>query len=468
MNNKITFPKLTALLSQQTGATRKTCEDFLKAFFSTISDTLATGESVKVKGLGVFKVTRVEARRSVNVSTGEDFMIPEHDKISFIPAKELASAVNAPFEIFQTVELNPEVSDDEMMDEVDFAREQSQDEEVMDEATEEAYAPAMPVSESDSMPVSDKPKPEESEKSELSEESEISEEVAESESEEFEGESEDLNSFDLDREIIEGNDERKAEAVAEDPTDVHCTLAEGSTTGANSAGDNNVSTTSEMVMVDEPAISPTIVEIPKPIHIVNVEKDEHPNPRHRRAFSKGFLMGFVLSLIIVGLMMVVLYFMMVNRMQEMLDYERKAATENVISVDDSISKSNVSTELTDEEKDVVELENSKVKNDENLNNGGDVAKVADTHPSDGADDVTYDVVSTTRYLTTIAKEHYGNFQLWPYIYEENKKILGHPDRIRPGTKVVVPPLSKYGVNARSKSDIRKAVQLGNDIYARYK
>ncbi len=38
----------------------------------------------------------------------------------------------------------------------------------------------------------------------------------------------------------------------------------------------------------------------------------------------------------------------------------------------------------------------------------------------------------------MAKEHYGNYNLWPYIYEENKAILGHPDRIRPGTKVIVP------------------------------
>lgn len=68
----------------------------------------------------------------------------------------------------------------------------------------------------------------------------------------------------------------------------------------------------------------------------------------------------------------------------------------------------------------------------------------------------------------MAKEHYGNFNLWPYIYEENKAILGHPDRIRPGTQVVIPSLSKYGINPSDPSNIKKAKQKGIEIYSRYK
>ena len=95
----------------------------------------------------------------------------------------------------------------------------------------------------------------------------------------------------------------------------------------------------------------------------------------------------------------------------------------------------------------------------------ETAKKPDTAPSDTP---VYDVVTTTRYLTTIASEHYGNFNLWPYIYEENKAILGHPDRIKPGTRIVVPPLSKYGVNPKNKSDIDKAKKMGKEIYSRYR
>lgn len=80
----------------------------------------------------------------------------------------------------------------------------------------------------------------------------------------------------------------------------------------------------------------------------------------------------------------------------------------------------------------------------------------------------YDTVTTTRYLTTIAREHYGDFNFWPYIYEENSAILGHPDRITPGTKVVVPLLSKYGVDTKNKADVEKAKKKGLEIYSRYR
>lgn len=82
--------------------------------------------------------------------------------------------------------------------------------------------------------------------------------------------------------------------------------------------------------------------------------------------------------------------------------------------------------------------------------------------------LVYDTISTTRYLTTMAKEHYGNYHLWPYIYEENKTILGHPDRIRPGTKVLIPSASKYGIDANNPKCIEDAKRKGVEIYSRYK
>ena len=88
-------------------------------------------------------------------------------------------------------------------------------------------------------------------------------------------------------------------------------------------------------------------------------------------------------------------------------------------------------------------------------------------PTAPSDAVVYDTISTTRYLTTMAKAHYGNYNLWPYIYQENQSFLGHPDRIRPGTPVVIPKLSKYGVDPNNASDVEKAKKLGVEIYARY-
>ena len=111
MNEKITLPVLTTLLSRATGDSKKQSEDFLREFFSLISATLQNGESVKIKNIGVFKLIEVEARKSVNVTNGAANEIPAHRKVVFIPSKELAADVNEPFEMFETVELAAPIED---------------------------------------------------------------------------------------------------------------------------------------------------------------------------------------------------------------------------------------------------------------------------------------------------------------------------------------------------------------------
>ncbi|MDE7426930.1 MAG: HU family DNA-binding protein [Muribaculaceae bacterium] len=52
----------------------------------------------------------------------------------------------------------------------------------------------------------------------------------------------------------------------------------------------------------------------------------------------------------------------------------------------------------------------------------------------------YDTVTAKRYLTTIARDHYGSRDKWVIIYEANKDVITNPDVIAPGTIVRVPPL----------------------------
>ena len=72
MNNKITFPELVDMVAKKAGTSKRVAELFLKELFATVTQALAAGESVKVKGIGSFKVIQVNARRSVNVNTGEE------------------------------------------------------------------------------------------------------------------------------------------------------------------------------------------------------------------------------------------------------------------------------------------------------------------------------------------------------------------------------------------------------------
>ncbi len=115
MNEKITLPTLVSLLADKTGKQKKQCEDFLREFFNTLVDAMEAGENVRIKSLGTFKVVAVEPRKSVNVNTGEQMEIPGHNKIVFVPAKELAEEVNAPFAMFESIEIPDNALEDPLL-----------------------------------------------------------------------------------------------------------------------------------------------------------------------------------------------------------------------------------------------------------------------------------------------------------------------------------------------------------------
>ena len=78
-----------------------------------------------------------------------------------------------------------------------------------------------------------------------------------------------------------------------------------------------------------------------------------------------------------------------------------------------------------------------------------------------------DTITKTCFLTTMARKHYGNLHFWVYIYEENKSKLGNPNAIRPGTIVVIPPASKYGIDANNPQSVEIAKQKAIEIYSKY-
>ncbi|MBS7375773.1 MAG: HU family DNA-binding protein, partial [Muribaculaceae bacterium] len=118
MNKKLTFPELAELLSVATNTSKRMSELFLRELFATIAQSLIEGDSVKVKGLGVFKVSDVSSRKSIDVNTGQAIEIAGHKKITFTPDKSMAEAVNASFACFEAVVLDDDVTN-EMIQEID-------------------------------------------------------------------------------------------------------------------------------------------------------------------------------------------------------------------------------------------------------------------------------------------------------------------------------------------------------------
>lgn len=371
MENKITLPRLAAMLAITTGKQKKLCEDFLKELFRIVSEELENGENVRIKGFGTFKLAAMEPRKSVNVATGEEHEIPGHKKVIFVAAKELATTVNSPFEAFEAVEVSDDIPTDVLL-EVPEEEESGNDEETASESA-----------------------------------------VRES----------------VDEEVV---DEATSEAYGSDTADAAKSVA--CSVSGNEKDKNEKSATTDFDVSESDSY----------------EEENISEPRGKgRRFVWGFLAGFVAASVVA-----LLYFY--------LGGERMENKETVSSEDDVAMVVQTLEKTVPMEKGVSDSLSDSLSLPLNEATGNEEVP---TRPSD---EPVYDTISTTRFLTTMAKEHYGNFNLWPIIYEENKDILGHPDRIKPGTKVVVPSLEKYGVDPHKPADIARIKQKGVEIYARYK
>ena len=456
MNQKITFPELVNAISESTGYSKHLSEEFLKELFSLIANTLASGENVKIKKLGTFKVVEVDARKSVKVGTGEEIEIPGHKKVSFTPDKELAEAINLPFAAFETIELKDSVTD-EMLESTD---DQPLTDEISTEVKKEV-APPLPLTEWDAEDDAD-------------DIDETKDDIA-PESCETPDEGDDITQSDLDN-IADYNDIEEDDSIiiaASDEIDIETTSDDNETNATAESIDSVDSESaeerpSETVEISEQRIIETTIseasinqestseesdsqaiaaETESSEESLQLEADfDEETSTRRKGFLPGFIWGIVASLAVFAIAATAIYF--VNPQLFNIDSEASTQSTQIASAD------NLATDSATTNADTAQGSTSEEK-----------VIMPDTKPSD---EVVYDTISLTRFLTTMAREHYGNYHLWPYIYEENSKILGHPDRIRPGTRVVIPSMEKYNINPDDPECIKQAKRKGVEIYNRYK
>lgn len=88
--------------------------------------------------------------------------------------------------------------------------------------------------------------------------------------------------------------------------------------------------------------------------------------------------------------------------------------------------------------------------------------------ADSSSEPVYDTVTSKNYLATMARKYYGADRYWVYIYEANKDKLRHPDRIAPGTKVLIPDKSTIPSIDNPAEARRLAEAKRKEIYARFK
>ena len=121
---KLTIQEIAAVLVEKNGMEKREANQFAQAMFSLIQERLESDQTVKVKGLGTFKMIDVEARESVSVRTGERVIISGHSKVTFTPDATMKELVNKPFSQFETVLLNDGVEFEDMKEEAPVVEEE--------------------------------------------------------------------------------------------------------------------------------------------------------------------------------------------------------------------------------------------------------------------------------------------------------------------------------------------------------
>lgn len=107
---KITNATILSAFRKQMGLSKADATAFADAFQSVFEEALLNDKSVKINGLGTFKLVEVEARKSVNVNTGKEIQIAEHYKLTFTPDAALRDKINEPLAHLETIELDDDLN----------------------------------------------------------------------------------------------------------------------------------------------------------------------------------------------------------------------------------------------------------------------------------------------------------------------------------------------------------------------
>ena len=92
----MTKSELISLLAErQSTLSRQDLDDAVKLMLQHMTDTLAAGQRIEIRGFGSFSLRARPARMGRNPRTGEPVALPARRATYFRPGKELRGRVNA-------------------------------------------------------------------------------------------------------------------------------------------------------------------------------------------------------------------------------------------------------------------------------------------------------------------------------------------------------------------------------------
>ena len=111
-NEKFTWLELRKAVAQMAGTGEQVTGLFLDSLVDAIVAGLEKDKQVKIKGIGTFALKPMAARKSVNIATGEDFVIAGYNKLTFNPESSLKENIEKRIDSPKTTEVINEITQD--------------------------------------------------------------------------------------------------------------------------------------------------------------------------------------------------------------------------------------------------------------------------------------------------------------------------------------------------------------------
>ena len=469
MNERLTIQDLTDLLAAKHSMTKKDAEAFVKEFFLLIEQALENEKTVKIKGLGTFKLIDVDSRESVNVNTGERFQIKGHTKVSFSPDANLRDTINKPFAHFETVVLNENtiLEDTPIEDtEEEEAGEEASAQTVLNEMGDNSETTAIEENEgtdnlSEEEPIQEeqiasRPLVEESiEELAITEESAIVQELTEQTSPK---EPEEI--------ITETNIEEKVERLEdEEVPEEEGTIDEQQPA---SIEEEKEKITAEKIIEQEllkanlqpvtPIVPPAEKETIKPVQPKQISQ---PVSKKTAPVKEKSPVPYLIAVIVVvlllcgGVILFIYYPDLFSSSSDKNALDMPPVTTQPVQpeaqLSDTIAHKDTTKIITPDVSKVATTTQPVAKKEEAIPVKAEPQTVTQ-QPATSAylDSASYKITGTkTKYtikegetLTRVSLRFYGTKAMWPYIVKHNPKVIKNPNNVPYGTTIEIPELTK--------------------------
>ncbi len=485
MSEKISTRELMRSMATHLGVSAAASAAFVEAFQEVFEEALLRDKVVKVNDLGTFKLTWHAPRRSVNVRTGEEMEIAGHYKISFLPDGGWGEKVNEPLAHLEAVELMgetpvaapsvedvdhelPEAASDEAPIDFEMPMQHLNEQvtevksilmDIMGESVEpEAAAPA--VGETENLQQG-----ETADESPVAESQPTAEPTAEPVAEEAAEPTAEPAAEESDEDTEESDDEEATEEQAEEP--FAAPVAEEAEEQAEEPSAEPIAEEAEMESEEptaepiaeedaEESEEPTAEPVAEPTVLPIVEKPESSSAETAAVPSqpvgtKGnhrWIGWLVCTLLVLTLLGVGGYYYQTH--PEAFSFLKPSESEALVAVQEPVVEDTIPVAVPKE----IVYDSTYYFPPEMGNEIFDKPRKFDVF-------VAVRTITPEDRLVTLAKDYYGHKFFWVYIYEANRDIINHPNKLLVGQQIRIPKMAEELINLNDTACLSYVKKLGD-------